>query len=297
MSITKCGLCGSDYYTLVYDGVIRDGVFTKETSVNHKVVKCDSCGLVRLLENPLSMSYYQSDEYRQSYNETAKPSDYIEMHDSEQVPRLHKMDAKDFRGNTVLDYGCGGGAFLDWVSGVAEETIGIEPFQGYHECLTERGHQVFGEPQSALKEYKGKVDKIVSFFVIEHVEDPVQFLSDSYELLKEGGSMYVETNNLNDVLMKLGSKEYERFFYRTAHLWYFDGDTLKGTAEKAGFSELKVSYRHLFDLSNAMLWLRDGVPTGNGKLDFLDSRMNSAWVSFVESACIADTVCIEMVKL
>jgi SAM-dependent methyltransferase len=296
MSTTECGLCSAKKYTLIYEGVIRDGVFGKDTSLNHKVVKCESCGLVRLLENPLSMAYYQSDEYRESYNETSKPSDYIEMHDAEQLPRLQKMKSQQFREKIVLDYGCGGGAFLDWVSGVSVETIGIEPYQGYHESLVKRGHQVFGDSELALAKYKGRVDKIVSFFVIEHVEDPVKFLSDAYELLREGGTMYVETNNLNDVLVMLGSKEYERFFYRTAHLWYFDSNTLKRVAEKAGFSEISVSYRHLFDLSNAMLWLRDGMPTGNNKLNFLDSRINSSWGSFLESTGMADTVCIEMVK-
>ena len=296
MSATECSLCSDKNFKLIYEGIIRDGVFGKYTCLKHKVVKCDSCGLVRLLENPNSIDFYQSDEYRKSYNETSKLSDYIEMHDAQQIPRLYKMESQQFRDKIVLDHGCGGGAFLDWVSGVSSETIGIEPYEGYHETLVKRGHQIFGDSELALAKYAGQVDKIVSFFVIEHVEDPVKFLLDSFKLLKDGGSMYVETNNLNDILVMLGSKEYQRFFYRTAHLWYFDSQTLKKVAKKAGFSEISVTYRHLYDLSNTILWLRDGIPTGNNKLDFLDSRINSSWHSFLETAGMADTVCIEMIK-
>jgi len=42
------------------------------------------------------MEYYQSDEYRNAYNETSNPSDYIDMHDNEQPPRLDKIGADFF---------------------------------------------------------------------------------------------------------------------------------------------------------------------------------------------------------
>ncbi len=42
MSTTECGLCSAKNYTLIYEGVIRDGVFGKDTILNHKVIKCES---------------------------------------------------------------------------------------------------------------------------------------------------------------------------------------------------------------------------------------------------------------
>ena len=91
--MTSCDLCSAQDYEVVYDGVIRDGVVGIKTTIKHKVVKCCGCGLVRLLDNPLTMEYYQSDEYRNAYNETSNPSDYIKMHDNEQPPRLDKIGA------------------------------------------------------------------------------------------------------------------------------------------------------------------------------------------------------------
>jgi hypothetical protein len=105
--MTNCNLCESKEYSIVYSGVIRDGVFGTESQNKYKVVKCNGCGLVRLLNNPLTMQYYQSDEYRNAYNETADVNDYIGMHDDEQPPRLEKSGVNMFRNKTVLDFGCG----------------------------------------------------------------------------------------------------------------------------------------------------------------------------------------------
>jgi 2-polyprenyl-3-methyl-5-hydroxy-6-metoxy-1,4-benzoquinol methylase len=294
--MTSCDLCNAQDYEVVYDGVIRDGVVGIKTTIKHKVVRCYGCGLVRLLDNPLTMEYYQSDEYRNAYNETSNPSDYIEMHDNEQPPRLNKIGADFFRDKTVLDYGCGGGAFLDLVSGLSEQTLGIEPYSGYHESLMERGHEIFSDIEVAQSKYKGQVDSIVSFGVLEHVENPQQYLKDAYTLLKKGGKMYLETDNLHDILMKLNITSFDEFFYRTAHLWYFESKTLRQMSEQASFSDIKISFRHNFDMSNVMLWLRDNKPTGNRKLDFLSNSADKNWIEFVESSGLADLVCIEMTK-
>lgn len=294
--MTSCDLCNVQDYEVIYDDVIRDGVVGLKSTIKHKVVKCSGCGLVRLLDNPLTMEYYQSDEYRNAYNETSNPSDYIKMHDKEQPPRLDKLGADFFRDKIVLDYGCGGGAFLDLVSGLSGKTLGIEPFLGYHESLIGRGHEIFSNAELAKSKYKDKIDSIVSFGVLEHVENPQQYLKDSYCLLKKGGKMYLETDNLNDILMKLDIPSFNEFFYRTAHLWYFESKTLKQLAEQVGFSGIRISFRHNFDMSNVMLWLRDNKPTGNRKLDFLSNGVHQNWIEFVESSGLADLVCIEMTK-
>ena len=294
--MTSCDLCNTQEYEVIYDGVIRDGVVGKKTTIKHKVVKCCGCGLVRLLDNPLTMEYYQSDEYRNAYNETSNPSDYIEMHDNEQPPRLNKIGADFFRDKVVLDYGCGGGAFLDLVRGLSGKTLGVEPFSGYHDSLKRRGHEIFSDIKTAQSKYKDQVDSIVSFGVLEHVENPQQYLKDAYGLLKKDGKMYLETDNLHDILMKLNIPSFDQFFYRTAHLWYFEDKTLKQMAKQANFSDVKISFRHNFDMSNVMLWLRDNKPTGKGKLDFLSNGVDQNWIEFVESSGLADLVCIEMTK-
>jgi 2-polyprenyl-3-methyl-5-hydroxy-6-metoxy-1,4-benzoquinol methylase len=251
---------------------------------------------VRLDHNPNSEVFYQSEEYREAYNNTAAPQDYIDIHDMEQPPRIAHIGIENFRNKNVLDMGCGGGAFLDQIKGIADSTCGIEPFSGYHDSLVSRGHIVYAGSSEAMKDGCKLVDTIVSFGVIEHVDDPFSFLCDAFALLAPGGSMFLETDNLNDILLLLGIQGFEPFFYRTAHLWYFEEKTLKKLAEKAGFRDIKLSFRHNFDLSNALLWAKDGKPTGNNKLDILDPRINNAWREFVINAGFGDLVCLQMTK-
>ena len=85
-------------------------------------------------------------------------------------------------------------------------------------------------------------------------------------LLKNGGELYIETDNINDFLMGIELDEFKQFFYRTAHYWYFDDSSLKKSLEIVGFKNIKVGFRHGYDLSNTLLWLRDRIPTGIGKI-------------------------------
>lgn len=289
-------LCSCQNHTAIYNDKIRTGDYGKESSESHEVIKCNDCGLVRLKNNPLSIGYYQSSEYRDSYNSTSVADDYIDMHDNEQSPRVDKIGVSEFRNKKVLDFGCGGGAFLDLIKNVADITYGIEPFEGYHESLKNRGHYVFSNEVDAIKELKNSVDVIVSFGVIEHVEEPIEYLKSAFSLLRQGGKMYIETDNLDDVLMKFEIDEFDRFFYRTAHLWYFNAETLTLACKKSGFENIKLSFRHNYDLSNTLMWLKDRKPTGKGKIPFIDSRLNAAWISAVEELGFADLICLELIK-
>ena len=291
-----CDNCGASEYTIVYEGKIRAGSFGKYTDKRHKVVKCTNCGLVRLNENPIDSVYYKTSEYRNDYNDTGEVGDYLAEHDNEQPARMQAIGMEAFRDKIVIDYGCGGGAFLDLIKGVARKTIGIEPFEGYHKSLRDRGHKVYANAKGAVNDMHEKVDTIVSFGVIEHVESPSQYLSDAIQLLAEDGVMYLETDNLNDILLKISVKEFEPFFYRTAHLWYFDSNTLEQLAHKAGFTRLSISHRHNFDLSNIISWAVDKKPTGCGKLTLFNETLDAVWVDYLERNGYADLVCAVLKK-
>lgn len=291
-----CCLCAETQSETLYEGIIRSGESNDYTSETHQVVKCKGCNLVRLAHDPNQENFYQSESYRNNYNESAQVDDYFIAHDNEQPPRLEYLGLNRFRNKITLDMGCGGGSFLDMVQGVSIETVAIEPFQGYHASLKERGHTPFNSAESALHIYRGKIQNLISFGVIEHVSNPFDYLKQAHELLEDGGEMHLETDNLNDVLMLLDAKNFNQFFYRTAHLWYFDGDTLERLARKVGFSQLKLFYRHNYDLSNTLMWLKAGKPTGIGHLTMLDDQINQAWQSFLNTNGMGDLLCMTLTK-
>ena len=229
------------------------------------------------------------------YNDTAAIEDYFKNHDIEQNPRIARIGIEKFRNKVVLDFGCGGGSFLDLVKGVAAKTIAVEPFTGYHKSLTERGHEVYGSIEECSA-YTGAVDIIISFGVIEHINDPLSYLQSAEKLLKKGGKMYIETDNLDDILVKLDFMEFGPFYYRTVHSWYFDANGLAGLCKKAGFNHIEKGFRHGFGLSNTLLWLKERAPKGTARLGFITDEIDFSWIQMLEKTGMAELLHFEITK-
>ena len=278
----KCEICSGHEYETIYNGEIRAGAHPKITSELFDVKQCKQCNLAYL--DPIPPINYSSPEYRNLYNSTSDVRDYISIHDHEQTPRLAEIGIEIFRDKVVVDLGCGGGSFLDVIKGVAKKTIGVEPFTGYHHSLEQRGHEVHSSSQKALQQLEESVDVITSFGVIEHTERPVEYLGSAYSLLKKGGLIYLETDNLDNFLMKMKIPEFERFFYRTAHFWYFERNSLRRIMEITGFKNISEGFRHEYDLSNVFMWMKDLIPTGIGKIQNISSFCNDAWKRYLEES-------------
>lgn len=289
----KCISCNSVKYKIIYNGPIRSGSYGKLTSKNFKVIECINCSLTRLEEFP--EIHYENDEYRLDYNDTSDIRDYFSNHDYEQTPRINKLGIEKFRDKVVLDFGCGGGSFLDSIIGMAKKTIAIEPFVGYHESLKLRGHEVYSDVKDCSS-LNSTIDIIISFGVIEHINEPLDYLTNAYNLLKPKGKMFIETDNLDDILVKLGFKEFEPFYYRTVHSYYFNGKSLKELALKAGFNDIIVGYRHGFGISNTIKWLNERKPGGLNKLEFITPEIDFAWVKMLENTGMAELLHFELVK-
>lgn len=288
-----CIVCGGKQFETVYCGAIRAGSYGKITEDVHEVVECNGCGF-RHLKEFVQMNY-ETDSYRENYNDSAEVEDYMSTHTPEQELRLKRIGLNRFREKKVLDFGCGGGAFLDAVKDVAHATIGIEPMTSFHSSLLERGHQVVASAADPdLTD--GMADVVVSFGVIEHVEDPLAHLFDIHRFLTPGGVAFLETDNLKEILMCLALPEFERFFYRTAHAWYFSSGTLETLCHKAGFATVLPGHRHGYDLSNFILWLRDREPTGIGRLQLLSGASDNEWKASLERAGLADLLLFELAK-
>lgn len=289
----KCISCNSENFKIIYEGPIRAGSYGKLTTQNYKVIECVNCTLTRLEEFP--EIHYENDEYRLNYNDTADIADYFKNHDHEQTPRISKIGIEKFRNKVVLDFGCGGGSFLDSIKGIAKKTIGIEPFVGYHQSLKSRGHEVYPDIRDC-SHLDATIDVVISFGVIEHINEPLEYLRKSYSLLKLNGTMYLETDNLDDILVKLGFKEFNPFYYRTVHSYYFNAKSLHDLATRAGFGNINIGFRHGFGLSNTINWLNNRKPGGTTKIDYITPEIDFAWVQMLEKEGMAELLHFELEK-
>tara|TARA_B100001094_G_scaffold274997_1_gene282299 strand:- start:776 stop:1663 length:888 start_codon:yes stop_codon:yes gene_type:complete len=285
---TPCICCENSSYRTVFEGTIRSGSYGNITDEKYCVIECEKCKLKFL--NPKPPLDYESEEYRELYNGTSAPQDYLKLHDHEQNERLVRIGVENFRNKIVLDFGCGGGSFLDCIKGLCQKTIGIEPCRNFHQDLKSRGHEIFSYAEEALEKYAGRIDILISFGVIEHTDDPLSYLKVGKSLLSDDGTLFLETDNYDDFLMKLDLHEFKQFFYRTAHNWYFDSRSMENALASAGFTSHSVEFRHNYDLSNAFLWMNERKPTGNGKIDNISESLNLSWKNFLEQTGQADLI-------
>jgi len=293
----KCEICDSNEWELLYNGKIRGGGYGSYKN-NGTVKRCKNCGVGRLSESDcIQPSAYETDEYRRTVNQGLTVTDFYKIADPNQIFHLKAAQSISFRGKLVADIGCGAGSFSDYISGICNQIIAIEPSKIYQESLSKRGYYTFDYTKDAFDDFSSKVDVAVAFQVIEHVENPVFFLKEIIKLLKPGGTLLIATPNSNDIMLKLMPMEFKSFFYRVVHRWYFDIESLSFTAEKSGFIIKEKLQLHTMKMSNMISWLLTKRPSGNNSTFMgIDRQADSLWSSYLEQTGQADTLFLLLVK-
>jgi len=270
----SCEICNSEL-EVIYEGKVRHGKPGVLTEDSKKVVKCKTCSVAYLADYKMD---YEGDEYRELVNDNSGSQRYYALHDKEQVAKLDVINVEDLRGKSIADVGTGAGSFLDLVSGFADKVIAVEPTMSFKEDLEAKGYIHYQYGSEAVKEFKEGLDYVTSFAVIEHVEDCENFLKDIYDMLKPGGTAIISTPNADDFHLDFIGKDYQEFYYRSVHKWYFNREALTNLAKRIGFNEVDYQYKQRFDFSNFMHWLKDRKPTGLAKINTfkdLDSSLQT----------------------
>jgi 2-polyprenyl-3-methyl-5-hydroxy-6-metoxy-1,4-benzoquinol methylase len=288
--VMSCKICNGEDISVIYKGPIRDGVFGSIVE-RSQINKCNTCGISRVDEcDSFEQKNYESSTYREEMGQELSVDDFFSHADPIQIHHLDAFWPFSFRNKVVADVGCGAGSFIDHIAGLASEVIAIEPTKMYHDSLSDRGYKVFSYANEAKTKFNNGVDIIVSFQVIEHVENPIEFLKEIYSLVKKGGKLIIATPNHDDILMKLLPKSFPSFFYRRAHRWYFDEESLSYCLEQSGFKNIDVRYKHTFGISNALAWLRDKKPQRNIELYGIGPSADVFWKDYLETSKQADTL-------
>ena len=147
-------------------------------------------------------------------------------------------------GMSIMDVGCGGGAFLQVARALGTKTQGVEPSEGGYETSTAAGLSVFNGSldQFIASGDAGQYDLITSNHVVEHHPDPVSLLKDMKKCLKPGGYIWFSVPNAGYSY----ARELKGLWNNTDlpyHLMQFTGDSARKTIEEAGLTARKF-YTH-----------------------------------------------------
>jgi 2-polyprenyl-3-methyl-5-hydroxy-6-metoxy-1,4-benzoquinol methylase len=167
--------------------------------------------------------------YLQDANIIARPYgvDFMEFID-------RSLDKWGDSARQVLEVGCGGCTILKQLKDKGYGVIGVDPSPIAVREGEKKGIRVIQE-FFPTPQYTELVDLIFHCDVIEHVSDPVGFLSNQRKQLKEGGLLIVSLPDCNE-----GIERGEISMTMHQHLNYFDNEGLRNVVECAGFDVLTI---------------------------------------------------------
>ncbi len=195
----------------------------------------------------------------------------------------------------ILEVGCSSGFMLYPLMAEGHVCAGIEPSGVFGEYVRNHGIEVYEslEQLSTSKPSK-RYDLIMHFFVLEHISDPVTFLRRQLDFLTPGGKIIFEIPNASDPLASVYDiPAFERFYWSKAHPWYFNEHSLRYLIDKLDV-DYKIIREQRYDISNHIVWARDGVPGGMNRFsDVLGAELNEMYKKTLIDSGHCDTlVCI-----
>jgi SAM-dependent methyltransferase len=136
-----------------------------------------------------------------------------------------------FSGGRIVDFACGSGLFTHCLANVAQgaEVIGVD-FHG--QPPPDLGHTPY-RAQSNLDDLVGTADLVLAMHVVEHDDDPQALVGRIAALAKPGGTLIVETPNVDCFWVGVFGKHWDAW-YVPYHRVHFSRPALRALVEACG---------------------------------------------------------------
>ncbi len=269
----KCELCGKKLFEVLRSR-LRHGV-------KRKVLKCRNCALVFLEPAHFDAKDFYGKDYRSTYTpivgektDSKQIFNLYREYQKERVERLSPILRKNMR---VLDIGSSAGHFLYTLRPYVKECVALEFNKAdvafMKQKLKLRAYSVSLPETDLPKEY---FDLITVFQAFEHIEKPLEFLSQVMEYLKPEGRLAIEVPNIDEALLTLYDiRPYADFCFKEAHLFYYSPKTLKTMTEKAGFKG-SISSIQRMNFLNHINWVMTQSPQKGPHIHMAPAKLATA---------------------
>lgn len=232
-----------------------------------KVVRCLICGHVQIFPLPSSdadTEFYNKD--RQTRNLMGKSDFLLENNKATEdttrrIQWLQSVMPAE-RGGEVFDVGCGYGTFVDAITKAGYMATGLDVSEERMKLAKthQQGLFIHGTINDEFIKNNCKRFHVVTLFhVLEHIQDPVTYLTQLSKLVAPNGYLLIEVPNLADELLS-HNEEYREFYWQRAHLSYFDAARLELALRRAGLKHISIRGVQRYGLHNLLHWIDEGKP-------------------------------------
>ena len=242
----RCPVCGGKGSTVYVDMPDRPLDAAEFGSSRQKiscgtVLRCSSCrfGYRRTRSSPEEMA----DLYRRMDTRVYE----AELNGRERTARTHlRIVGRYVRTGRILDVGCASGIFLQHAANAGWQITGLEPSTELYLQARERlaGR---GDVHACILEHarlEPGFDAITLWDVLEHVPDPLGFLTTCRRLLKPGGHLFLNVPDLDSLQARILRRRWPLLL--AEHLNYFNRGSLRVCAEKAGLTAIRFGRRRVW---------------------------------------------------
>lgn len=204
-------------------------------------LQCTQCNFVFLQEDPNPNFENNIADFEPAYLHYLAPG-IADQKNHDSILRWMNQ-YKPLRGQRFLDIGCGGGKFVNYLNQQGITAMGIEPSVTlYDHFLADKPSFMCTTVHEYVKNNAGKKFDILSALdVLEHVKDPVGFLSDISVLMHTDSLLFISTPDAGSMHKKIAGKRWH--YFNRYHFSYFSPKTVVDAASKAGLDIINVSYR------------------------------------------------------
>ncbi len=232
--LATCPACEHTEQSVVMQCI--DYTVTKE---QFQIVSCDACGLEFTNPRPAQADigvYYASTEYV-SHSDEAAPGLINNIY--RRVRRITLSQKGDLvasyvaKKGTLLDIGCGTGAFAGHMQSLGWRVKAVEPDAGAAQ-KARQGHGLEVNEEAWLATSNEQFDCITMWHVLEHVHALKQRFTQLWNLCAPGGYVLIAVPNPQSV----DSKHYGPFWAARdvpRHLCHFPPHMLRKRMEQEGF--------------------------------------------------------------
>ncbi len=268
----KCPLCHAGVMTQT---VVTPHVFGSKAERRSAFFHCQSCDVRYQYPglNSEEEAHFYTAEFESFMTSRAgavggwhKAEEHIAANEQTRQRRMKYLTPHLFKGASILEVGCSSGFMLHPLVHAGYPCTGVEPSGVFGEYIKSQGVPVHNSlSQLHASNPDAQFDIVLHFFVLEHIADPLSFLQTQLNFLKPGGKIIFEIPNAADPLYAVYDiPAFERFYWSVAHPWYFSERSLQYLLEKLN-QPFEMLRDQRYDLSNHMVWARDGRPGGMGR--------------------------------
>jgi 2-polyprenyl-3-methyl-5-hydroxy-6-metoxy-1,4-benzoquinol methylase len=227
-----CGVCGS---------ARTQRYCRKGGSEYHECQECRSI-FQHPLPSPDSMRGYADEEYdRGLYREYVQARPMKVAHFEHRLrlvaPRIGK--------GRLLDVGCACGYFMEVAAREGHDVQGLEFSENAIAAASPsiRPRILHASIDTLRGAHERRYDVITAFDIIEHLDQPLQFLEDARRLLAPGAHLVLSTPDVDHWLRPLARSRWP-MLQPMQHLTLFSRHSLRVALERAGFVDVHIETAH-----------------------------------------------------